>query len=108
MSFIGRRAYSRFIRGPLLGRYNVFPVDMFKVSAKPQIILRDFDTQDECGRKAYDLHLGRDGLVHPKPGPNWEGPNGASMRPNGPMLQKIIRGFRGEHTTIYRVQEGLE
>ncbi|KAI5849588.1 hypothetical protein DFP73DRAFT_541133 [Morchella snyderi] len=103
-----RRTYSSISRGPLLGRYTTVPVDLFRVSATPKVVLRDFDTQNAIGRTSYDLHLGSDGLVHPKPGPNFEGPNGASMRPNGPTLQEVIRNFRGRNTTVYRLPEGTE
>lgn len=83
------------------------PVDLFRVNATPNVILRDFNKQQAIGHRLYDLHVGPDGLVHPKPGPNFEGPNGASMRPDGPTLQEIIRGFRGRNTTVYRLPEGL-
>ncbi|RPB26618.1 hypothetical protein L211DRAFT_820970 [Terfezia boudieri ATCC MYA-4762] len=106
MSSIIGRTFTTIVRGPLLGRYTIVPVDLFRISAKPQIVLRDFDSQNASGRTSYDLHLGPDGLVHPKPGPNWEGPNGASIRPNGPMLQEIIRNFKGKNTTVYRLPEG--
>eukprot|EP01087_Luapelamoeba_hula_P007389 TRINITY_DN1816_c0_g1_i1.p2 TRINITY_DN1816_c0_g1~~TRINITY_DN1816_c0_g1_i1.p2 ORF type:complete len:119 (-),score=14.60 TRINITY_DN1816_c0_g1_i1:37-393(-) len=31
--------------------------------------------------------------------------NGASLRPNTPMLQEVIRNFRGRHTTVYRLPQ---
>lgn len=106
MSFTGKQAYSSC--RPLLGRYKIVPGELFRVGATAQTVLRDFDAQHASGHTSYDLHLGPDGLVHPKLGPNWEGPNGASMRPNGPMMQEIIRNFNARDTTIYRLPQGLE
>jgi hypothetical protein len=56
---------------------------------------------------AYDLHL-VDGYVLPKNGPNFEGPNGASMRPNGAFFQEVVRNFRGKDITIYMLPKGTE
>lgn len=108
MPLFGRRTYSTFRRGPLLGRYNIVPVELFRINAKPQAVLEDFDTQNASGRTSYDLRFGPDGLVHPKPGPNWGGPNGASVRPNGPTMQEIAHNFGATNTTIYRLPEGLK
>lgn len=36
----------------------------------------------------------------------WIGPNGASVRPDGAMLQEVVRNFRGKNTTIYRILPG--
>ncbi len=36
-----------------------------------------------------------------------QGPNGASVRPNGPFLQELVRSFQGKKTVIYRLPEGM-
>ncbi|KAI9012994.1 hypothetical protein BC832DRAFT_548542 [Gaertneriomyces semiglobifer] len=102
------RCYSSVKQPPLLGRYRVVPVDLFRINATDKVVLRDYEAQRKMKRTSYDLHVKEDGLVHPKDGPNFEGPNGASVRPNGAFLQELIRGFRGRRTTIYRIPEGTE
>lgn len=73
------------------------------------MILRDHDTQIAKNRTSYDLFLDSDGFVQPSPPSGlFEHPNGMSLRPNGPFLQEIIRGFEGESVTIYKLPKGLE
>ncbi|KAK0463147.1 uncharacterized protein EV420DRAFT_1158643 [Desarmillaria tabescens] len=93
---------------PLLGRYDYLPCELFRINASKKIILRDYNKQIESGRISYDLRTHEDGLVHPKPGPMFEGPNGASVRPNGAFLQELVRTFRGKNTVIYRLPEGTK
>ncbi|GEM11678.1 hypothetical protein Rt10032_c16g5695 [Rhodotorula toruloides] len=54
-----------------------------------------------------DLHLGGDGLVHPVAGNTFDRPNGCSMRPDGPMMQEVIRNFAGRRALVWRVEEGI-
>ncbi|KAJ6625987.1 hypothetical protein B0H10DRAFT_1782217 [Mycena sp. CBHHK59/15] len=93
---------------PLLGRYTVLPTELFRINSSTDVVLRDYAMQQEKDRTSYDLHIQEDGLVHPKPGPNFEGPNGMSLRPQGFFLQELIRGFKGRNITIYRLPEGLQ
>ncbi|KAF8316765.1 hypothetical protein DL93DRAFT_2134684 [Clavulina sp. PMI_390] len=88
---------------PLLGRYTKTPYELFRINASKKVILRDFVDQQKKGRSSYDLHVQPDGLVHPRPGDTFDGPNGASVRPNGAMMQEVVRNFRGKNTTIYRI-----
>jgi hypothetical protein len=49
----------------------------------------------ELGHWNYDLKT-KDGMVYAKKGTHFDGPNGCSLRPNGPLLQEVIRTFRGK------------
>lgn len=92
---------------PLLGRYDHIYKDLFRVNATSKVILRDLAQQTKLGRSSYDVVLNAsDSLVHPSVGSNFQGPNGASLRPNSPFMQEIIRGFKGKSVTIYMLQEG--
>ncbi|KAI9319559.1 hypothetical protein DFJ73DRAFT_635296 [Zopfochytrium polystomum] len=93
---------------PLLGRHRVVPVDLFRINNTDKVVLRDYAAQFYLGRPSYDLVVAEDGMVHPRDGPNFEGPNGASVRPNGAFLQELVRNFRARNTVIYRLPEGLE
>jgi len=93
-------------RPKLMGRYNYVYRDLFRVNATSKVILRDWNAQQKLGRSSYDLKIKEDGLVHPEPSENFEGPNGASLRPNSPFMQEIIRGFKGKGVTIYLLKEG--
>jgi hypothetical protein len=101
------RSLSTKSRPPLLGKYNVIYRDLFRVNATEKVILRDFESQKKLDRSSYDLVLKEDGLVHPSPSTgNFEGPNGASVRPNSPFMQEVIRGFKGKGVVIYLLKEG--
>jgi len=77
------------------------------VNASEKVIVRDFESQQKLDRSSYDLVLKEDGLVHPAANTgNFEGPNGASVRPNSPFMQEIIRGFKGNGVTVYLLKEG--
>ncbi|KAK7460966.1 hypothetical protein VKT23_008894 [Stygiomarasmius scandens] len=100
------RLYSTKPNPPLLGRYTTIPYELFRINASEKVILRDYEDQMKKGRASYDLVTQPDGLVHPKPGDTFEGPNGASVRPNGATMQEVVRNFRGRNTTIYRILPG--
>ncbi|WVQ82049.1 hypothetical protein IAT38_004177 [Cryptococcus sp. DSM 104549] len=51
---------------PMLGKFTVTPVELFRVNPGPRIQLRDYAVQHKAGKmNAYDLHLSPDGLVLP-------------------------------------------
>ena len=96
-------------RSPLLGTYNYIYRDLFRVNSGEKVILRDFSSQKRLDRSSYDLVLKEDGLVHPAENTgNFEGPNGASVRPNSPFMQEIIRGYKGKGVTVYLLKEGTK
>lgn len=121
-----RRAYATKPNPPLLGRYTTIPYELFRINASKKVILRNFEDQKKLGRSSYDLVVQEDGLVHPRPGDTFDGtsrscmcmfeqglrgrmdvgPNGASVRPDGAMMQEVVRNFRGKNTTIYRILPG--
>jgi hypothetical protein len=102
------RTYSTKPNPPLLGRYTTIPHELFRINASKKVILRNYEDQKKLGRSSYDLVVQPDGLVHPRPGDTFDGPNGASVRPNGAMMQEVVRNFRGKNTTIYRILPGRE
>ncbi|KAK0491608.1 hypothetical protein IW261DRAFT_1389466 [Armillaria novae-zelandiae] len=69
---------------------------------------RDYTKQIELGRTSYDLRIQQDGLVHPGLSPRLLGPNGASVQPNGALLQELVRGFEESKSVIYRLPEGTK
>jgi len=69
---IHQRSY-RALGQPLLGRYQVLPVELFRIGASEKVILRDFEAKMNKGRSSLDVKLAEDGLVHPKPGDTFEG-----------------------------------
>ncbi len=92
---------------PLLGRFDTTPLEMFRIQAGRAVKLRDHAVQSARNLRAFDLHL-HDGLVLPRPGPNFEGPNGMSLRPNGYYLQELVRTFESRYTCIYRIPESAQ
>lgn len=92
----------------LLGVYDRLPCDLFRINGGVNVILRDFETQRSKGRSSFDVVLDSNGLVQPSTGDCFNGPNGMSLRPNGPFLQEIIRTFRNDNTVIYRLPKGVE
>ncbi|PBK93972.1 hypothetical protein ARMGADRAFT_928376, partial [Armillaria gallica] len=88
------------------GRYDHIPCELFRINNSRSVILRGYTKQIELGRTSYDLRIQKDGLVHPRLGPMFEGPNGASVRPNGPFLQELVRVFEETNSVIYRLPEG--
>ncbi|KAG4077579.1 hypothetical protein HA402_003006 [Bradysia odoriphaga] len=101
------RTYAKKTR-KLLGVYDCLPCELFRINGGVNVILRDFETQRSKGRSAFDVVLDSNGLVQPSAGNHFLGPNGMSLRPNGPFLQEIIRTFRNDNTVIYRLPKGLE
>ena len=86
---------------------DTFPVELFRINSSATVSLRDFEEQRKKNRKAYDLHVNhKDGLVYPVENNTFVRPNGASMRPNGPMFQEIARTFKGRNTVVWRVPSG--
>lgn len=105
------RAYSKkpSKRPKLLGVYSSLPCDLFRVNATEKVILRDHDSQVAKNRTSYDTYLDANGLLQPSPSTGrFERPNGMSLRPNGPFLQEIVRGFNSDRMTIYKLPKGLE
>ncbi|KAK0443942.1 uncharacterized protein EV420DRAFT_1277800, partial [Desarmillaria tabescens] len=93
---------------PLLGRYDHIPCELFRINNSRDVILRDYKKRIKLGSTSCDLCVQEDGLVHPKLGPMFEGPNGASVRPNGAFLQELVRVFHNTKSVIYRLPEGTK
>ncbi|KAJ6260500.1 hypothetical protein Dda_4726 [Drechslerella dactyloides] len=102
----GVPCYSTRANRPLLGRFRSLPIELFRVNNGLDVRLRDRAAQLKFGRRSFDLIVRDDGLVHPMLGDTFEGPNGASMRPNSPYLSEIVANFAEEDAVIYRVAQG--
>lgn len=92
---------------PLLGRYNKTPMVLYRVQNGEKVILREHSEQMKLKRTSFDLKLGADGLVHPATGPNFIGPNGASLRPAGFVFGEIVANFRGPRMCIIEIPSGI-
>ena len=79
----------------ILTRFKSVPVTLFRIQLKDTIKLREKAKQEKLQRSSYDFILQPDGLVHPAVGDTFKFPNGASLRPLGPVLKEIIANFRG-------------
>lgn len=90
--------------GKLLGRFAVFPCDLFRVQAGRSVSLRDREKQTALGRFSYDLEL-HEGKVLPAVGGDFIGPNGMSMRPPTKYFFEIAAGFHG-NPFIFKIPEG--
>ena len=93
---------------PLLGRYNKTPMVLYRVQNGEKVILREHSEQMKLKRTSFDLKLGADGLVHPALGPNFIGPNGASLRPAGFVFGEIVANFRGPRMRIIEIPSGVD
>ncbi|KAE8189224.1 hypothetical protein CF336_g5829 [Tilletia laevis] len=92
---------------PLIGRYtDSFPVELFRVNGGDRIFLRDYHKQRSLGRNGFDITLGEDQLVHPRPGADYSGRNGLSMRPLNPVLTENVERFNSPSARIFRLPEG--
>ena len=103
-------AAAKIVRQKLIGRYPThISTDLFRVGANEKVILRDYAKQQKLGRHSFDIKLNpEDGLAHPATGEYFNGPNGASLRPNTQFMQEIIRKFRGRYVTVYMLKEGTK
>jgi hypothetical protein len=79
----------------LLTPFKSVPVTLFRIQVKDKMKLREKARQEKLHRSSYDFILQPDGLVHPSIGNTFTFPNGASLRPLGPVLKEIIANFRG-------------
>ena len=78
----------------LLGRYKTFPVTLYRLQQKKEVLLRDFMTQTNLGRNSYDFRLGEDGLIHPNESEFFIFPNGMSLRPLGLTLKNVAMTYK--------------
>lgn len=76
-------------------KFNVFPLEMFRMQSARLVKLRDYETQKSLGRAAFDLVLNKEGLVTPVEGKVFETPNGMSLRPMGATLFELASNFQG-------------
>jgi hypothetical protein len=90
---------------PLLGRFTTTPIELFRIQTSKTVSLRDYAAQMARKRISFDLQT-HNGLVLPRNGPNFDGPNGMSLRPNGPVLQEFIRVFQSRKPHVYRIPQG--
>ncbi|MCJ1463596.1 hypothetical protein MMC07_002204 [Pseudocyphellaria aurata] len=87
-------------------RFSVIPKDLFRVNNGPSITLRD-RTVKKTG--PYDL-VTEAGKVKPKAlDPNtYAAPNGASMRPNTPKQNNLVKTLKGADVIVYAIPKGTQ
>ncbi|OAR02418.1 hypothetical protein LLEC1_07213 [Akanthomyces lecanii] len=96
----------------LIGVFKALPKELFRVNNGFAVKLRPWSPQ----RHSFDLHV-NNGLVQAKAqdphtyrdGIDWESaaPNGASMRPNTPYQQLLVKKlFKGHDVQVYAVPKG--
>ena len=78
-----------------LVRYQITPVLLFRNQATRKVALRQKARQESLNRSSFDFKLHEDGKIHPTIGVKFTLPNGASCRPAGQTLTKIISRFNG-------------
>ncbi|KAL1889440.1 hypothetical protein Sste5346_008924 [Sporothrix stenoceras] len=93
------------MRPNLIAVYRVLPLELFRINNGPIISLRDkANVQTRPGQRAiYDI-ASHDGNVFPKAldAETYRAPNGASMRPNSPYQQQLVRSiFHGNNRIVY-------
>ncbi|KAM5467027.1 hypothetical protein MauCBS54593_005647 [Microsporum audouinii] len=93
---------SKFIKA-----YSVMPKELFRINNGLVVRLRAHPGP----RRPYGLFdlLTHGGMVKPKAldPATYEPPNGASMRPNTPKMQRVVGTLRGSSTYIYTVPAGI-
>lgn len=99
-------------------RHTVTPLQLFRVQAGKNVILRDYASQMAKKSQSFDLRLNEKGLVLPLPVDQTNftgndltfrfageliyvtGPNGASLRPGGYNMGEILLRYRGKFNLI--------
>ncbi len=76
-----------------LTKYDVTPVELFRISKSPKVVLKEYAEQKNLGRKSYDYVIYGD-LIVPS-GEYFERPNGMSLRPQGANMVDILENFKG-------------
>ena len=83
------------------------PVTLYRIQNGKSVALRDKAIQQSKKRTSFDLVLSSKGLVEPLlNNENFIRPNGMSTRPNGPMLQELVRNFSGNRVVLVEIPEG--
>lgn len=73
----------------MLGRFDVVPVDLFRINTMKKIQLRDFETQRKLNLTSYDLKVGTSGLVEPVAGELFEGKWNQSLESEAQLDGKL-------------------
>jgi hypothetical protein len=108
---VTRRMYSAsaITQAPLIAVYkDKTPVKLFRIATGKgkKINLRERSAQVAKGSPSFDFTIQSDGLIHPMTGPDFMGPNGMSLRPNGMSQYEILAGMRGE-VSVTEIPEGV-
>ncbi|OCK92041.1 uncharacterized protein K441DRAFT_688601 [Cenococcum geophilum 1.58] len=85
--------------------FRTVPLRLFRVNNGPITKLRAFDARPS--RRSFDL-LTIKGRAVPRAlmPETYKAPNGASMRPNTPILHELVRNFRGRQVRITQIEQG--
>jgi hypothetical protein len=101
-----KRLYSQ--KQNLIGKFKTTEIELFRIQNGPSTKLREFAAQQRKNSKSYDLVAQPDGLIHPKTSEFFEGPNGSSLRPIGPVIFEVVSHWRGKDARIYRIPKGTK
>eukprot|EP01117_Protostelium_nocturnum_P016258 TRINITY_DN6393_c0_g1_i2.p1 TRINITY_DN6393_c0_g1~~TRINITY_DN6393_c0_g1_i2.p1 ORF type:complete len:220 (-),score=64.40 TRINITY_DN6393_c0_g1_i2:152-811(-) len=102
---IGKNVEKR--KKQVLGVYSVVPEDLFRVNESFSTKLKTKSEQRKAGKANYDVEVKEeDGLIHPFNGKYYQGPNGASARPNSIITHFVLSQY--EKAKIYRISKGTK
>ncbi|KAK5936497.1 hypothetical protein PMZ80_011264 [Knufia obscura] len=89
-----------------INKFTTVPKELFRLNNGPAISLRD-RTIKKLG--SYDV-LTEAGKVKAKAAnpQTYAAPNGASLRPNTPTQQKLVKDFKGASIVVYAIPEGTK
>ena len=63
----------------MIGKHQVTPIMLFRISKSPKVSLRDYESQTKKGSMSFDYINRSDGLIIPS-NDRFEAPNGMSLR----------------------------
>ncbi|KAL2859976.1 uncharacterized protein BJX67DRAFT_386463 [Aspergillus lucknowensis] len=88
--------------------FTKIPKELFRLNTGPAIRLRA-QPGPVRPQRSFDLLTEADKVRPLALNPTtYEWPNGASMRPNSPTQQNLVRSFRGSTVYVYSIPAGVE
>ncbi|KAL9106401.1 MAG: hypothetical protein Q9187_008565 [Circinaria calcarea] len=86
--------------------FTVIPKELFRLNSGASIALRDRSVK-RIG--SYDL-VTESGKVKPKAlePATYRAPNGASMRPNTPTQNRLVKTLQGKESVVYSIPKGTQ
>ena len=78
----------------LMTKYDIAPVELFRISKTSSVVLREYSEQKKLGRTSFDYVINGN-LIVPS-GDHFEKPNGMSLRPHGSNMVDLLGMFKGK------------